>query len=121
MDDILVASGAQIYDALVEGAKRKYNRSTDDFLVYEKILSDTYEYMLDDNQNKSECEKIRKRTKNNWKNANFPITFLMFHKHRAMQPCETHARICLLGTSARILDIPLEYYELFEKQSRKFA
>jgi len=121
MNNFVVASGAQIYDALVEGAKRKYNRSTDDYSVYEKVLNDFYQYMISDKNNKAACERIRKRTNNNWRNANYPVTLLMFHKHRAMQLCETHARICLLGFYDKIFDIPLEYYELFEKQSRKFA
>jgi hypothetical protein len=121
MRNMIFANGAQIYEAAIEGAKRKFNRSTDDCSVYESMLQEFYEIMLADEKNKAACERVRKRTKNNWRNANFPITLLMYHKHRAFQPCETHARVCLTSFYNKIFDIPLEYWELFEYQSQTCA
>lgn len=121
MANIQVASGRQIYEAAVEGAKRKYNRSTDNHTVYESMLHEFYEIMLSDENNKAACDRVRKRTNNNWRNANFPITLLMYHKHRAMEPCETHARVCLTSFYNKIFDIPLEYWLLFEGQNKDFA
>jgi hypothetical protein len=85
------------------------------------MLNEFYEAMLSDKQNKAACDRVRKRTKNNWRNANFPITLLMEHKHRALQPCETHARVCMMGQYHQIFDIPMEYWELFEEQSKQYA
>ena len=119
MSTFKVASGQQIFDAAVAGAKRKFNRSTDDSSVYESMIHDFYELMLSDVLNKTECDRIRKRTKNNWRNAKFPIALVMYHCHRAMQPCETHARVRLFHHI--VFDIPLEYWELFEEQSKQYA
>jgi hypothetical protein len=121
MANIQVASGQQIFDAAVEGAKRKFNRSTDDYSIYESMLNEFYEMMLSDNNNKAACDRVRNRTKNNWRNANFPITLIMYHKHRAMKSCETHARVCLTSFYNKIFDIPLEYWELFEEQNKEAA
>jgi hypothetical protein len=118
---IVFASGKQILDAAAEGANRKFNRSTKDCAVYESMLQVFYERMLSDSTRKSYCDKARKLTKNNWRNAQFPLTLLMYHKHRAMQPCETHARICVMGQYQHIFDIPLEYWEMFEAQSKQYA
>ena len=119
MSTFKVASGQQIFDAAVAGAKRKFNRSTDDSSVYESMIHDFNELMLSDVLNKTECDRIRKRTKNNWRNAKFPIALVMYHCHRAMQPCETHARVRLFHHI--VFDIPLEYWELFEEESKQYA
>ena len=121
MANIQVASGQQIFEAAVEGAKRKYNRSTDDYSVYESMLHEFYEIMLSDENNKAACDRVRKRTKNNWRNANFPITLIMYHKHRAMKPCEIHARVCLTSFYNKIFDIPLGYWEFFEEKNKETA
>ena len=121
MSNIVVASGAQIYEAAIEGAKRKFNRSTDDYSVYESMLEKFYEIMLSDKNNKAACDRIRKRTKNNWRNANFPLSLLVFHKHRAFEPCETHVRVCLTSYDEKIFDIPLEYWEFFVRQTNNAA
>jgi hypothetical protein len=120
MTNYVVASGKQIYVAAISGAKKKFNRSTDDYKVYEKMLHDFYELMLTDDTNQTACDRIRKHTKNNWRNANFSLTLVMYHCHRAMQPCATHARVCL-HLSYGVFDIPLEYWKLFEEQSKQYA
>ena len=119
MSTFKVASGQQIFDAAVAGAKRKFNRSTDDSSVYESMIHAFNELMLSGVLNKTECDRIRKRTKNNWRNAKFPIALVMYHCHRAMQPCETHARVRLFHHI--VFDIPLEYWEMFEEQSKQYA
>ena len=120
MTNYVVASGKQIYVAAISGAKKKFNRSTDNHTVYQSMLHEYYEIMLTDDTNQTECDRIRKRTKNNWRNANFTLTLLMYHCHRAMQPCETHARVCL-ASYHRVFDIPMEYWKLFEEQSKQYA
>ena len=121
MIDYVIATGEQIYQAAIEGAKRKFNRSTDDYKSYESMLEDFYNLMLDDPKNKEACESVRRRTKNNWRNANFPMTLLIFHEHRASQPCEVHARVCLMGNHQKVFDIPLSFWELLKHQGRKSA
>ena len=119
MTNYVVASGKQIYVAAISGAKKKFNRSTDNHTVYQSMLHEYYEIMLTDDTNQTECDRIRKRTKNNWRNAKFPIALVMYHCHRAMQPCETHARVRLFHHI--VFDIPLEYWELFEEESKQYA
>ena len=119
MTNYVVASGQQIFDAAVAGAKRKFNRSTDDYSVYESMIHDFNELMLSDIANQAACDQIRKRTKNDWRNANLPIALVLYHCHRAMQPCETHARVRLFHHI--VFDIPLEYWKLFEEQSKQYA
>lgn len=121
MRNFVVAIGEQIYQSAIEGAKRKFNRSTDNYEVYEAMLHEYYELMLDDPSNKAACARIRKLTKNNWRNANMPLTLVMLHKHRAFEPCETHARVCLMGMELKVFDIPLNFWNYFEKQALKTA
>ncbi len=121
MFQMTVASGSQIYKAAIEGAKRKFNRSTDDYSVYESMLHEFYELMLDDPNNKAECERVRKRTGNSWQNARFPLYLVLLHKHRAGKKCETHARVTLNPVEAKVFDIPLEYWKMFEHQSKECA
>jgi hypothetical protein len=121
MSNYVVASGEQIYQAAIAGAKRKYNRSTDDYSVYESMLHEHYEFMLNDPKKKVACARVRKRTKNNWRNARFELAIVLFHCHRAFEPCETHARVCLAGRFGAVFDIPLEFWQLFERQSTKSA
>jgi hypothetical protein len=121
MSNMTVASGVQIYKAAIEGAKRKFNRSTDDYSVYESMLHEFYEIMLDDPQNSAECERVRKLTGNSWQNAKFPLYLVMFHKHRGGKRCETHARVVVNPHSHKVFDIPLEYWKMFENQNKKCA
>lgn len=119
MNDYVVATGEEIFQAAIEGAKKKFNRSTDNHKVYESMLHEYYELMLNDPSNKAASARIRKRTKNSWRNANMSLKLVMLHKHRAFQPCESHARVCLFGNYSKIFDIPLEYWELFEFQNNQ--
>lgn len=121
MFQMTVASGSQIYKAAIEGAKRKFNRSTDDYSVYESMLHEFYELMLDDPQNKAECERVRKRTANSWQNAKFVLYLVMLHKHRGGKRCETHARVTVNPHSHKVFDIPLEYWKMFEHQNKDCA
>jgi hypothetical protein len=121
MRNYVVASGEQIYQSAIEGAKRKFNRSTDNYEVYEAMLHEYYEMMLDDPSNQAACARIRKRTKNSWRNANISLSLVMLHKHRAFEPCETHARVCLMGMVHKVFDIPLEFWNFFETQNIQTA
>ena len=121
MYNYVVASGEQIHQAAIEGAKRKYNRSTDNYDVYESMLHGFYERMLAYPQNRAACKRVRKLTKNNWRNAKFPLVLVTLHRHRAFEPCETHARVCVMGQFGEVFDIPLEFWHLFERQSTNAA
>ena len=121
MFQMTVASGLQIYKAAIEGAKRKFNRSSDDYSVYVSMLHEFYELMLDDSNNKTEAERVRKRTGNSWQNASFPLYLVMLHKHRGGKKCETHARVTLDPYMCKVFDIPMEYWKMFEHQSKEWA
>ena len=38
-----------------------------------------------------------------------------------MQPCETHVRVSLMLSPTKIFDIPLDYWNMFEQQTKKAA
>lgn len=102
------AKGQEIYNAAVEGAKRGYNRSTDDYTRYEELLSKVFEQHLNTCSDRTKRRSIMRNTKGDWRNAYLPITLMMQHKHKAGIPCEAHARVCLPPNYGAIFDIPLE-------------
>jgi hypothetical protein len=116
MREVNFATGQQIYDAAVEGAKRKYNRSTDNHSIYEVRLEELYEFMLKDLSKQIE-KSVRKNTDNSWRKTFLPIEFLMYHKHIQRKESEVHVRIMLSSQRVSVIDIPLECWEAFERQT----
>ena len=121
MSNTVVASGQQIYDAAIEGAKRGYNRSTDDYTKYSSLISNFYNALLNSIRNKSERNRIRKNTNNDWRQAKFPLELAMFHDHIRGQLSETHARVYFADFPAKVFDIPLDHWQFFEYQSKRVA
>lgn len=107
MVSMVMARGEDIYMAAIEGAKRGYNRSTDDYEQYEKSFSSAYESLMANSKRKSQRKGIRSKTKNNWRDAYLPLNFLMIHEHIALEPSEPHVRV-MMQESMAIFDIPIE-------------
>ncbi len=112
------AMGNEIYAAAVEGAKRGYNRSTDNYAAYEDALSDVYESYLS-TAPRSTRRAIERKTKGDWRNAYLPLSLMMEHKHIGSKPSETHARVMLQGKEVTLIDIPMDRWEQFESQTEK--
>lgn len=116
MNECIFATGQQIYDAAVEGAKRKYNRSTDNHSIYSTRLEELYEFMLRDLPKKDQ-KIVRKNTNNSWRKAFLPMDFVMYHKHIQGKESEVHVRMMLVSDRTSVIDIPLECWEAFERQT----
>ncbi len=110
------AKGNQIYVAAVEGAKRGYNRSTDNYAVYEDAISDLYKSLLS-SVTRASRRSIERKTKGDWRNAYLPLTLMMEHKHIAGEPSEIHARVMLQGNKISFIDIPMDRWEQFASQT----
>jgi hypothetical protein len=105
--------GQHIYNAAVEGAKRCYNRSTNDHTQYEKALAQMFQKHLDTCTNREERRAVIKKTKGDWRNAYLPICLALHHHHKAGVPCETHARVFMPPNFGAVFDIPLEHWDSF--------
>ena len=124
MEELMAVTGALIYAAAIEGAKRNFERTTDDYSFYELMLHTYYELMFSDEENKDECDRYRNCTNNNWRNSLFPITLIEYREHRSPSSCEIHARVCLKCCEHIPFDIPMRFFKLFKQESnlrREFA
>jgi len=110
--------GSEIYEAAVAGAKRKYNRSTDNYVAYEEALSEHYKKLLVDIDDRRARRSVERKTKGSWKQAYLPLSLAMVHKHIGGEQSEPHARV-YLSTLAHVFDIPLEYWEKFEVSTKE--
>lgn len=113
--------GQHIYNAAVEGAKRGYNRSTDDYTRYEELLSKVFEQHLNTCANREERRSVMKKTKGNWRNAYLPICLALHHHYKGGQPCEPHARVYMPPEMGAVFDIPLKDWDFFVKSSVRLA
>ena len=104
---MVFATGEQIYQAAVEGAKCGYNRSTDNYKNYEELISQQYKTMLNTLCNREERRTIQKQTRNNWRKAFLPLSLALVHEHVGGQPSEAHARVYLSSNPAAVFDIPM--------------
>jgi hypothetical protein len=119
MSKVFYASGRQIYNAAVAGAKCGYNRSTDDHCKYSEFFCQYLKLMLDSITNESARREFLNLTKNDWKKAYFPISLALVHKHKAGVPCESHARVYLRSKEGAVFDIPMEKWDLICKESAR--
>ncbi len=118
MQNFIFVKGSEIYEAAVEGAKRGYNRSTDDLNVYAKALNKEYELLINNSTTDIKKRKrIRNNTYNNWRNAVMPLMFLLYHDHIMLQPSERHVRVMLIESNT-IFDIPLNKWEELKARSK---
>jgi hypothetical protein len=105
-------TGQQLLAAAVAGAQRGYNRSAGDKSTYEFILKDLFDH-YNTKASRSIRRNIIKKTKGDWRKAQFPVYFLMFHEHIAGQPSEVHVRVMIPNADIDIIDIPLENWNQF--------
>ena len=107
MPMMIFATGEQIYEAAIEGAKCGYNRTTNNYIHYEELISTEYEMLLSTLCNREERRTIRKQTRNNWRKAFLPLSLALVHKHIQGQPSEAHARVYLSSNPSTVFDIPM--------------
>jgi hypothetical protein len=110
MENLVTVSGQQIYNAAIEGSKRKYNRSKSDLNYYANSIKNEYEALINSLDDIKLQKRIRKNTKNDWRKALMQLTFLTYHHHIAGEPSETHVRV-MLGETLCIFDIPLNKWK----------
>jgi hypothetical protein len=106
----IYCKATDIYNAAVAGAKRGYNRSSDDYSVYEDDLRETFDYCTSLINNEYLRNAVMKSTKGKWQNAKLPLSLVMLHKHKMGVACETHARVALPNSTA-VFDIPLTHWQ----------
>ena len=111
MQDYVFVRGQEIYEAVIEGAKRGYNRSENDYEILSKHLKNEYELLIKNcTDDVKKRKQIRKNTKNNWRLAVMPLQFLMIHKRIELSPSEEHVRVMLCESNS-IFDIPVKSWE----------
>ena len=117
MSQMTFALGSDIYKACVAGAKRKFNRSTDNHKAYEDVLSESFQYYLTEFASREERRKINRKTKGNWRNAYLPVCLAMKHEHIGGLPSEEHARIYFPHATGSVVDISWSDWVEMERKS----
>jgi hypothetical protein len=113
----VLVKGSDIYESAVAGAKRGYNRSTDDNRKYKAMLRKHNESMLKTVEDVEERKRIIRHTGGNWRHTYLPLSLAMFHSHIGGEPAELHARVYLSEFPTSVFDIPLSYWKTFEAKS----
>lgn len=113
--EMVYVKGAEIYRAAVAGAKRGYNRSTEEYAAYELMLKECYEHCLSKIGSPFDRLKYFRMTKGSWRNAFLPVQFLMEHQHIGGDEAEVHARIMVSSSDIKIIDIPLTNWKDMER------
>ena len=114
---IIFIKGRDIYKAAVAGAKRGYNRSTDDYTTYEQVLGGCYDFHISTVDEPSVRLNIWRTTRGDWRNAYLPVSFLIEHKHIGGKPSEAHARIAVHSDTMKVIDVPLEKWHSLERNA----
>jgi hypothetical protein len=115
---VIFVKGRDIYKAAVAGAKRGYNRSTDDHSAYERALGACYDYHLSSVVEPSARLNIWRKTRGDWRNAYLPVSFLMEHKHIACKPSEAHARLAVHKDSMTVIDVPMDSWNSLKRNAK---
>jgi hypothetical protein len=117
MQNYVFVEGSKIFAAAVEGAKRGYNMSSDDYSIYESRLDDEYELLIQNcTSDKKKRKQIRMSTQNDWRRAIIPLQFLMYHDEIQNETSEQHVRV-LLQETMTIFDISNEDWEKLVAES----
>lgn len=120
MSSTIYAKGSDIYDAFVRGAEEKYNRSTDDYSLYEADLIKSYEYLLKCAVSAGQHAALMRKTKGSWRNAYLPLKLALLHYYKAGEPADTHARVYLANDPFTFTDISLvDFFKLQESSPRE--
>lgn len=117
MSQMTFALGSDIYKACVAGANQKLNRSTDNHKAYEKVLSESYQYYLDQFASREDRRQIHRNTKGNWRNAYLPVCLALKNRHIGGVPSEDHARIYFPHLVGTVIDIPWSNWVEMERKS----
>lgn len=117
---MIFANGNAIYKAAIAGAKRGYNRSTDDYSKYEALISNCYNNMLLTVEDEEERLQIIENTDGMWQNTVLPVFLVMLHKHKGGKECEVHARVYLQTMEGSVFDIPLLHWQRLSSKSTKY-
>jgi hypothetical protein len=117
MHSIIHAKGSDIYSAFVHGAEEGYNRSTDNYVEYEKCLAKSFSFWLETTGTPKQIRAIKRKTKGDWRNAYLPLAYAMTHHHKAGKKVEEHARVYLPSDPSTVVDIPMRDWKILEKFS----
>ena len=117
MSNVVYVKGDCIYAAAIEGARRGYNRSTMNFVVYEQELEQHYQKCLASLCSREERRRMLKSTRKDWRNAYLPLQLALVHNHIAGEPCEPHARVFLTTNPFSVFDITMAHWELMQEIS----
>ena len=118
MSNVVYATGQEIYDAAVAGARRGYNRSTDNYTYYVADLENHYAKVVASIENKEDRRRLLKSTRKDWRRAYLPVKLALVHHHIAGEPCEAHARVYLSTNPFTVFDIPMTHWQRMEADSR---
>jgi len=113
MKKFAMVLGSDIYKAAIAGAREGYNRSTDKFDAYSRMLENCYEDCLADIEDSSVRKNIRRNTYGDWRRASLPLALAMVHHHKFGEPCEPHARVYLTTSPTSVFDIPMSFWNRF--------
>ena len=114
MSSIIYAKGSDIYDAFILGAKRHYNRSTSNYGIYVKQISECYQACQEKLGDPEKARLVNLATNGEWINAYLPLSLEMFHHHKKGRPSDTHARVYLSTDPFSVVDIPLSKWKRME-------
>lgn len=108
--NVFFVKGVDLWAAAISGAERGYNRTTDDYVVYKDIFKKYFEACC----KKYVPDSIQSNL--NWKTAQLPVMFLMFHEHYySAKIREQHVRVMLPETRV-ILDITTDAWNKLVKK-----
>jgi hypothetical protein len=116
MNNFIMVKGSEIYAAAIEGAKRGYNRTTDNCARYEEKLQFEFDSLFNYTNDEALKKRVLNNTKGNWRNAYLPLHFLMYHSFIKMRESEQHVRV-MLNESKEIFDITMEDWERLVSKS----
>ena len=117
----IYCKGSDIYNAAVAGAKRGYNRSTDDYGNYATVIGGCYSELLADIDDAVVRQQVIRNTNGMWESATLPLCLALLHHHKGGKKCETHARVYLGTNPASVFDIPLSHWQRLCVRSEKYV
>ena len=117
MSSQVYVKGSDIYEAAVAGAKRGYNRSTDDSSAYADALNKCLQKLLS-SCSREQRRRVLKGTGGKWKTAVLPLSLALIHKHIGGVPCEEHARVYLSTDPFNVFDIPIVHWDRFVENNK---
>ena len=119
MEDILFCSGKSIFEAAVSGAKRGYNRTTNNYAQYSYLLQCQFDELARNVVDTEERNAINTATHNSALSAILPINFICKHYYKAGKRCEEHVRLAVTVKGAHVyFDSTLASYRKLLAESK---